>query len=321
MKVTCKACGKRYHYEKDGCCPECGAFNRPPQREKVDADGTVRHISEEEFWENGSDAHLKVGGKVCFEEKPHAHVEDGDVSYARETAADSWSDDTPGGEASAEPYHYTASSDIHGETGSPSYAQRAAAGGRGRRKNHLLTTVLLIFAAVIVLVIIGNILIFRTIHNAMDEVGSFWDNSIQISPQREEAPVEPADPEELGLDEVAPIFEDLVDVAYETQIGDSFYWKGSTTTVEDCDVEYLTDNGAMVTLQVDQGSVRTKPDISYINQITETRSYGYSSEMHGIGDRFTYTFHLPDAAEGTEIRAVFTGFIGDQYVEIQVPLT
>lgn len=28
--VHCKACGKSYNYEKNGCCPECGAYNRPP---------------------------------------------------------------------------------------------------------------------------------------------------------------------------------------------------------------------------------------------------------------------------------------------------
>ena len=33
--VHCKACGKSYNYEKNGCCPECGAYNRPPRREQV----------------------------------------------------------------------------------------------------------------------------------------------------------------------------------------------------------------------------------------------------------------------------------------------
>lgn len=42
--VHCKACGKSYNYEKNGCCPECGAYNRPPRRERVDADGTVHHL-------------------------------------------------------------------------------------------------------------------------------------------------------------------------------------------------------------------------------------------------------------------------------------
>ena len=36
--IHCKACGKSYNYEKNGCCPECGAYNRPPRREQVYAD-------------------------------------------------------------------------------------------------------------------------------------------------------------------------------------------------------------------------------------------------------------------------------------------
>ena len=33
--VHCKACGKSYSYEENGCCPSCGAYNRPPRRETV----------------------------------------------------------------------------------------------------------------------------------------------------------------------------------------------------------------------------------------------------------------------------------------------
>lgn len=46
--VQCKACGKIYDYEKNGCCPSCGAYNRPPRRERVDADGTVHHLTGQE---------------------------------------------------------------------------------------------------------------------------------------------------------------------------------------------------------------------------------------------------------------------------------
>ena len=46
--VQCKACGKIYDYEKNGCCPSCGAYNRPPRRERVDADGTVPHLTGQE---------------------------------------------------------------------------------------------------------------------------------------------------------------------------------------------------------------------------------------------------------------------------------
>ena len=37
--VHCQSCGRTYDYEKYGCCPNCGAYNRRPRREWVDVDG------------------------------------------------------------------------------------------------------------------------------------------------------------------------------------------------------------------------------------------------------------------------------------------
>ncbi len=37
--IRCAACGRRYDYRQEGCCPRCGAYNRPPRREWVGADG------------------------------------------------------------------------------------------------------------------------------------------------------------------------------------------------------------------------------------------------------------------------------------------
>jgi len=65
ISVTCRTCGKRYDYSKDGCCPECGAYNRPPRHELVNADGTVRHLTDAEFAGRKS----AVLDKVCFEDK------------------------------------------------------------------------------------------------------------------------------------------------------------------------------------------------------------------------------------------------------------
>ncbi|MBQ7485396.1 MAG: hypothetical protein IJT78_02080 [Oscillospiraceae bacterium] len=62
--IRCKGCGAFYRYEKEGCCPRCGAYNRPPVREKVDADGTVRHMSDDAFARHGGGS-----DKVCFETK------------------------------------------------------------------------------------------------------------------------------------------------------------------------------------------------------------------------------------------------------------
>ena len=41
QQVRCYECGKRYDYDEDGFCPKCGAFNQPPRKTCVSADGTV----------------------------------------------------------------------------------------------------------------------------------------------------------------------------------------------------------------------------------------------------------------------------------------
>ena len=59
--IRCKACGKTYD-SREGFCPKCGAYNRPPRREWVDAGGDV-HYAEQE--------------KVCYENqtrRPRPHI-------------------------------------------------------------------------------------------------------------------------------------------------------------------------------------------------------------------------------------------------------
>ena len=62
--IRCKACGRLYDYEKQGMCPKCGAYNRPPRRERVDPDGSVHYL-------DARDAAVPPhrGRKVCYEEK------------------------------------------------------------------------------------------------------------------------------------------------------------------------------------------------------------------------------------------------------------
>lgn len=66
--IRCKACGKTYDYRKEGFCPKCGAYNRPPRQEWVDAEGTVHYAGQEkECYEE----------KVCYEEqtrRPKPHI-------------------------------------------------------------------------------------------------------------------------------------------------------------------------------------------------------------------------------------------------------
>ena len=65
--VKCKACSKRYDYHQHGCCPECGAYNRPPQRNRVGADGVVHHLKDTDFLDNTAKRRNSQSGKVCFE--------------------------------------------------------------------------------------------------------------------------------------------------------------------------------------------------------------------------------------------------------------
>lgn len=60
--IRCAACGRRYDYRQEGCCPHCGAYNRPPRREWVQADGSVRHAP-------ANSPARPAPGKVCYEEK------------------------------------------------------------------------------------------------------------------------------------------------------------------------------------------------------------------------------------------------------------
>ena len=39
--VKCYECGKRYNYDEDGFCPNCGAFNQPRALSRIGADGSV----------------------------------------------------------------------------------------------------------------------------------------------------------------------------------------------------------------------------------------------------------------------------------------
>ena len=68
VTVKCVACNKRYGYKEHGCCPACGAYNRPPRRDRVNADGTVYHMSDSDFLENKEARRRSQGSKVCFEQ-------------------------------------------------------------------------------------------------------------------------------------------------------------------------------------------------------------------------------------------------------------
>ena len=72
--IRCKACGKAYDYGKEGFCPKCGAYNRPPRQEWVDAEGTVHYAGQEKECHERKECHEE---KVCYEEqtrRPKPHI-------------------------------------------------------------------------------------------------------------------------------------------------------------------------------------------------------------------------------------------------------
>ena len=43
-RVQCYECGKRYDFDVDDFCPNCGAFNQPDRASRIDADGNVVRV-------------------------------------------------------------------------------------------------------------------------------------------------------------------------------------------------------------------------------------------------------------------------------------
>lgn len=71
--IRCKACGKTYD-SREGFCPKCGAYNRPPRQEWVDAEGTVHYAGQEKECYERKECHEE---KVCYEEqtrRPRPHI-------------------------------------------------------------------------------------------------------------------------------------------------------------------------------------------------------------------------------------------------------
>ena len=65
--IRCKTCGRTYSYEKQGMCPKCGAYNRPPRRERVDPDGSIHYLDDRSAITGAVPNHPR--DKVCYEKK------------------------------------------------------------------------------------------------------------------------------------------------------------------------------------------------------------------------------------------------------------
>ena len=73
--IRCKSCGKTYNYAKEGFCPKCGAYNRPPRQEWVDAEGGIHYAGQEKECYERKECHEE---KVCYEEqtrRPRPHIQ------------------------------------------------------------------------------------------------------------------------------------------------------------------------------------------------------------------------------------------------------
>ena len=72
--IRCKACGKTYD-AREGFCPKCGAYNRPPRREGGDAEGGVHYAQQEKVCYEQKECHEE---KVCYENqtrRPRPHIQ------------------------------------------------------------------------------------------------------------------------------------------------------------------------------------------------------------------------------------------------------
>lgn len=79
--IRCKTCGRTYSYEKQGMCPKCGAYNRPPRRERVDPDGSIHYLDDRSAITGAAPNHPR--DKVCYEKK---------VCYEEQTKKPSFQD-------------------------------------------------------------------------------------------------------------------------------------------------------------------------------------------------------------------------------------
>ncbi len=79
--IRCKTCGRTYSYEKQGMCPKCGAYNRPPRRERIDPDGSIHYLDDRSAITGAVPNHPR--DKVCYEKK---------VCYEEQTKKPSFQD-------------------------------------------------------------------------------------------------------------------------------------------------------------------------------------------------------------------------------------
>lgn len=237
--IQCKACGKHYSYEKEGCCPNCGAYNRRPKRERVNADGTVQHMSDAAYEKRN-----RAAGKVCFEEK-ECHEQK--VCYEDQTRHGKRAEAGSQGQAFA------------------ARLGQAMARRQSRQKNDKGR--LSIVGIVIAIIVVANLL-FNVLGGLLDRGESHWENQ-HTEPEN----VVPVDPDDYyydaGMGETVSLAsggtltvkswtirndEGTIDVALDMDFPDDEYEYYATLLCADQEGEeqYLTD---LTAEQTDEGKL------------------------------------------------------------------
>lgn len=274
--VKCKACTKRYDYHEYGCCPECGAYNRPPQRNRVGADGVVHHMSDADFLGNSHKRRSSQSGKVCFEQ---------DVCFE---------DQARKVRSSAQKWAKTAENQFTRGT-----RNRDSQKKRGPGK---------ILTIVIILILVTNILplllTMCSISDGFEEiVDEVFGSQVGVAIP-EERPVQ-LQPDAPSIQFVAA--------------GETFLWWDQ----EACVTELTMDESGSdteVELTMLRKEAFDEPTICYyLPDGTEIEAFCQSVE-HLENDLYTYSYWLTDRQPETDCWAVFTGYNGNDYCEVKLPL-
>jgi hypothetical protein len=258
--IKCQACGKRYDYYEHGCCPECGAYNRPPHRNRVGVDGVVHHMSDTDFLENSHKRRNSQGGKVCFER---------DVCFEDQVRK-----------------------------------TRGSAAKGGRKKSNPAKIITIVIIVIMVTNILPILLTMCSVSGVFEEI---IDEvfGIEMSVSIPEGRPTTVDPDEPSVQVVA--------------VGETFIWWEQ----EACVIELSMNEGDWDT-EVDLTMLRKEafdePTIRYyLPAGTEVDAFCESVE-NTENDLYTYSYWLTDRLPGSECWVVLTGYNGNDYCEVKIPL-
>lgn len=281
--IKCKACGKRYDYHEHGCCPGCGAFNRAPRRNRVDADGTVHHLSDVDFLENTEARRRSQSGKVCFEREECHEDQARKVRRSLQNLA---------GAAEAR-------------------AERFSRGAQERNQNKSgLLKIILIAGLVGLIVNIFSVLL------TMCNVGGFVEDITDEIIQE----VGSAIPDEIWDGDMQVVKSELDgEKEYTSTLGGTFLWWDKEAAVTEVTMDE-SDEATKVELVMYREDDFDEPAIYYIT-VDGWQEIAFCERVMSMGEGlYSYYFLLDGRAPGTECSAYFSGYNDGVYCEVSVPL-